>query len=102
MRAQLTAAEDGTLADPGKMTVSAWLPVAGRGTSCGRAKTLERYQEIVERHLIPALGAIALGKLQPVHIQSYYATALTSGRRDGTGGLSPEPSITMTASSRLR
>ena len=51
-------------------------------------KTLERYREIVELHLIPALGAVPLAKLQPVHIQAYYAHALASGRRDGSGGLS--------------
>ena len=53
-------------------------------------KTLERYREIVELHLVPALGAIPLAKLQPVHVQAYYAAALASGRRDGTGGLSAQ------------
>ena len=53
-------------------------------------KTLERYREIVDCHLIPALGAIPLGKLQAVHVQGYYAQALTSGRRDGKGGLSAQ------------
>ena len=53
-------------------------------------KTLERYREIVDRHLVPALGAIPLGKLQPVHVQAYYTQALATGRRDGTGGLSAQ------------
>lgn len=55
------------------------------------AKTLERYTEIVSLHLIPALGPVLLAKLQPLHIQSYYSTALESGRRDRKdGGLSAQ------------
>jgi integrase len=51
-------------------------------------KTHERYAEIVNIHLIPALGGVSLSKLQPMHIQAYYSQALEIGRRDGTGGLS--------------
>ena len=34
------------------------------------------------------LGNIPLKKLQPAHLQQYYAKALSTGRRDGKGGLS--------------
>jgi integrase len=51
-------------------------------------KTHERYAEIVNIHLIPALGGISLSKLQPMHIQPYYSQALDTGRKDGNGGLS--------------
>jgi integrase len=34
------------------------------------------------------LGGLPLAKLQPAHISAAYAKALTSGRRDGKGGLS--------------
>ena len=54
------------------------------------AKTFERYEEIVEKHLIPALGHYKLNKLRAPHIQGSYTKALTSGRRDGEGGLSPQ------------
>jgi integrase len=53
-------------------------------------KTHERYAEIVKRHLVPALGAVFLAKIQPMHIQSYYLRALESGRLDGNGGLSAQ------------
>jgi integrase len=53
-------------------------------------KTHERYSEIVNRHLIPALGRVLLAKLQPMHIQSYYSQALVSGRLDLKGGLSAQ------------
>ena len=51
-------------------------------------RTQESYRSIIERHLIPALGAIRLVELLPQHIQSYYAKALSEGRADGNGGLS--------------
>lgn len=51
--------------------------------------TYDGYKIIVERHLIPALGAIKLGELKPMHIQSYQTQKLQKGRRDGqAGGLS--------------
>jgi hypothetical protein len=52
-------------------------------------RTHERYVEIVRKNLVPALGAMVLTKLQPMQISDAYATALSSGRRDGKGGLSP-------------
>jgi len=50
-------------------------------------KTLRRYEDIVGRHLIPALGYIPLAKLRPQHIQACYSQALQDGRQDGRGGL---------------
>jgi integrase len=52
-------------------------------------KTYTRYAEISRRHLIPALGRLKLTKLQPLHIEEYYAKALRDGRLNGKGGLSP-------------
>jgi hypothetical protein len=48
-------------------------------------KTFERYQEIVECHLVPALGKHILSQLKPLHLQSYYSQALLSGRRPARG-----------------
>jgi integrase len=89
LRTILTSIDGGTFGDPNKMILAEWLRqwLAEAQHSVAR-KTLERYREIVELHLIPALGAVPLAKLQPVHIQAYYAHALASGRRDGSGGLS--------------
>jgi len=91
LRNILTAIEDGTLTDPGKLTVGGWLQQwLDEAQHTVAPKTLQRYREIVELHLTPALGLIPLGKLQPAHIQAYYSQALASGRRDGLGGLSPQ------------
>jgi integrase len=51
-------------------------------------KTFERYSGIVANNLKPAFGGIIVTKLLPMHISEAYAKALTSGRRDGKGGLS--------------
>ena len=55
-----------------------------------RARTGDGYRTIVNRHLIPKLGAVRLGELTAAHIQEYQAKALREGRVDGTGGLSPQ------------
>ena len=52
-------------------------------------RSLERYAELCRNNIAPLLGAIPLTKLQPANISQAYAKALASGRRDGTGGLSP-------------
>ena len=52
-------------------------------------RTHEGYAEVVRKQLVPALGAVRLTKLQPGDISATYAKALTSGRADGKGGLSP-------------
>ncbi len=91
LRRRLDAVDQGRHADPGKLTVSdwltKWLDLARNEVS---PKTWERYAEIVDKHLIPALGALPLAKLQTIHVQDYYAKALREGRRDGTGGLSAQ------------
>jgi integrase len=51
-------------------------------------KTYERYQEMIDGHIRPALGSYLLPKLAPLHIQAFYGRALASGRKDGKGGLS--------------
>lgn len=58
-------------------------------------RTHERYSEIVRKNIVPALGAVRLTALRPTQIAAAYASALTSGRRDGKGGLSPNTVLYM-------
>jgi integrase len=44
-----------------------------------RARTYERYEEIIRLHLIPGLGHHQLQKLLPQHIQSFYQKKLKEG-----------------------
>ncbi len=91
LRELLGAVDKGQHVDPGKLTVGAWLERwLTEAVHSVSPKTYERYAEITRKHLIPALGMIALAKLQAVHIQAHYSDALVSGRRDGKGGLSAQ------------
>ncbi|HXV22867.1 MAG TPA: site-specific integrase [Alphaproteobacteria bacterium] len=78
--------------EPLKLTVreylDRWLEHAARNAVS--AKTFERYKELVDHHLNPSLGQILLPKLQPLHVQALYSAKRASGRKDGTGGLSPQ------------
>lgn len=89
---RLAQVAENTHADPARITVKEYLErwlddYAQHNVS---AKTLERYREIVDKHLVPALGTHRLGRLAPTHIQGYYTQALDAGRRDGKGGLSKQ------------
>lgn len=83
----------GTYVDAGKMTVTGllerWLADYAKHNVARR--TYERYEEIVRKHWIPAIGHIELNKLQPIHIQEQYTRWTEGGRLDGRGGgLSPK------------
>ncbi len=82
--------QGGTYLEPGKLTIAAyfarWLEHVRPQIS---PRTFERYSEIVTKNILPELGGVQLAKLRPVQISEMYAKALTSGRKDGTGGLAP-------------
>src|SRR4029077_3981333 len=85
----LTETKNGTSVDPTRMTVAAFLErwiehMEGQVSP----RSHERYAELCRKNLGPLLGGLMLTKLQPAQISQAYAKALTSGRRDGTGGLS--------------
>ena len=65
-----------------------WLSVIAPASTS--AKTRERYAELIEQHIIPQLGAIEIQKLDGPRIDAFYNHLLTSGRRNGRGGLSAQ------------
>jgi len=80
----------GTYLEPNKTTVAQFLDRWLNDIKFKVApRTHERYAEIVRKNLVPALGAVLLTKLQPMQISNAYAMALSNGRRDRRGGLSP-------------
>src|SRR5262245_5366923 len=89
-RARLvTEAQSGTAVDPSRETVASFLDrwvEHMRGQVAPR--THERYGELCRNNIQPLLGSVVLTKLASDQIDSCYTKALTSGRRDGTGGLS--------------
>ena len=91
LRRLLRSLDTGEHVDPTRMTVrewlSAWLTAIRDEVS---PKTRERYSEIVNNFLVPALGNLPLPKLAPAQIQATYNTLAIGSRRDGkSGGLSP-------------
>lgn len=80
----------GAFKKPAKLTVGAYLEAWLDKTAKMKVgpKTLEGYQHIVRRHLIPGLGDVSLLQLTSERIQDYYTAKLTSGRIGG-GALSP-------------
>jgi integrase len=87
---RITESKNGTAVEPSRMTVAAfleqWLEHMQGQVS---PRSHERYAEIARKNLVPLLGGLKLKGLQSVNISQAYAKALTSGRRDGSGGLSP-------------
>lgn len=92
LRRVLRTLDTGAYVEPSKLSVAEylerWLKDYAKPNTA--ATTFDRYSEIVKLHLVPALGATLLAKLQPLQIQGYYAQALEIGRRDGNGGLSAQ------------
>jgi integrase len=92
----ISAMKGGTYLEPNKTTVAQflerWLDHAKSQVS---PRTYERYCEIVRKNIAPALGGIFLNKLRPAQISAAYSEALTSGRRDGKGGLAPTTVVYM-------
>ena len=87
----LAAVNEGTHVDPSKLSIGEFLErwLTDYAASAVSGKTLERYREHVDKHLVPGLGTISLKDLKPLDIQGYYARALASGRLKGECGLSP-------------
>ena len=47
-----------------------------------------RYRDLLNQHILPALGHLPLRKLKPEHLEAFYARLQADGRADGQGGLS--------------
>jgi integrase len=77
----ITAHDEGRLVEPSKMTITdyvrSWLETAATLTLSG--KTAERYRQLIERQIIPHLGAIPLQKLKPIHVANWHAALMKTG-----------------------
>jgi integrase len=92
LRRLLRTLDTGEHVEPCRMTVRQWLERWLAAVQQEVApKTYERYSEIVQYFLAPALGNLQLTKLGAAHIQAAYNNLATGGRRDGrSGGLSAQ------------
>jgi integrase len=90
MNEMLYQLQTGTYIDPSNLTVGEYLH-RWLNTHCKTnlaPKTYHSYLCEINNHIIPELGMLSLDKLTPMHLQEYYSKKLTSGRKDGQGGLS--------------
>jgi integrase len=91
LRELLDQVDRGVAADAGRMTVAQWLEQwLAECRHTVSPKTWQERASYVRLHLAPALGAIPLARLSPADVQGYLTRALTLGRLDGRGGLSPQ------------
>jgi integrase len=76
----LREVDGGTFADSGRLTLAAYLAryLEHAGTRV-RASTLQRYRELMHRHVLPRIGRVPLAKLQPVHVQAVLDEMLAQG-----------------------
>jgi integrase len=99
LRRELSRYDAGAWVEPNRLTVATYLEtwLTDHAATEVSAKTAERYGELLRHHVIPHVGAVALAKLAPVHIQSLRTTLLTEGRRPraraaADAGPAPAPS----------
>lgn len=86
----LSKLDQGTYVSPTKATLGEflveWLDAIGPTV---RASTADSYRRNVENHVIPRIGSAKLRSVDAGTLNGLYAVLVTSGRRDGKGGLSP-------------
>jgi integrase len=82
----LSSADAGTLPDPSNLTVAGYLSVWLDHATGLAPKTLERYRELAQHQIVPALGAVPLQKLKPQQVQAWHAKLLKSGLTARTVG----------------
>lgn len=75
----LNSAHDGTLVEPSKVTIAEYLRVWLDGPHGLSPKTVERYQQLAQRQIIPHVGGFQLQKIKPAHIQDWHVTLLKAG-----------------------
>ncbi|MFC2045590.1 tyrosine-type recombinase/integrase [Chloroflexota bacterium] len=85
----LNQLDTGTFMKPSKIILAEYLErwLKDYAWSNLAPRTVDGYEHIIGRHIIPSLGNITLTQLKPEHIQRYYYEKLSDGRCDGKGGL---------------
>jgi integrase len=86
----LKKVDDGTYVTNSKQTVAEfmgdWLPAI---ESTVRPSTLHSYARNLKLHVLPHIGMMMLSRVDAGTLNGLYASLLSAGRRDGSGGLSP-------------
>ncbi|MCP4308844.1 MAG: site-specific integrase [bacterium] len=83
---------EGTYTEPTKLTLQEWvddrwLPIVQTQV---KPSTFESYRRNMGHHVLPTLGGRSIRDIGPNQLNALYTELLTSGRRNGPGGLSPK------------
>jgi integrase len=93
LRAEQARRDQGITVEPSRLTLAGYAAryLDGQAALGRDARTVERARELLDGHVLPALGGVPLAKLGPGHLKALYGRLLRDGaRRDGRpGGLSP-------------
>ncbi|MFC2042406.1 tyrosine-type recombinase/integrase [Chloroflexota bacterium] len=89
LRELLTQLDKGTFCQPGKVTVAEYLETWLRDYCRANLapNTTQTYEFFVHKHIIPVIGNHPLSQLKSSDLQRLYSNKISTGRRDGTGGL---------------
>lgn len=81
----LNEAARGTLVDPSKETLGAFLGRWERDWASNNTsrKTAERYGELIRSYVIPHVGGMPIQRLRPAHLVSLYSKLQVSGGQNG-------------------
>lgn len=92
----LSSRDQGTYVAPSKITLKAfieerWLPALEGLVAAEKLKpsTVGNYANLTNAYIVPKLGRVVLKELMPDQLARFYGSLLTSGRRRGSGKLSP-------------
>ena len=73
MQAAAVSVNEGQFFEPSKMTVKEWFETWMKEYSGDKKYfTIDQYNSFGKNHILPALGAVKLSALSPVHIQKFY------------------------------
>ena len=87
----ITAINTGTYSEPSKIIVTMYVRDRIEQWRAGgkvTGKTIERYIELHNHQIAPFIGSRPLQKLSAADIERWHTTLRTSGRKDGSGGVS--------------
>ncbi len=79
----LAEVENGTSVDPSSVTIAEYLRGWLDADSDLSPKTKERYRQLVERQIVPHLGAVLLQKLRPPQVHDWHSALLKAGSAGG-------------------
>lgn len=85
LRGVLHEIDSGSWMEPSRMTVSEWLDIwIADYCSHTTETTLNKYKSVVKTHFKPALGAVKMAKLSPIHVQRMVTKLTNDGKSAAT------------------